>query len=113
MLAGLDGRPAGALEEHSAQVLADVPDAARWAEGFTGELSLTPKAFRRRSAPSIVSCAIMGIAQACIPDPDTMLHDLLVGAIDDCRAWCGADLGAIHVNFDGAVPGQIAVADLP
>ena len=86
VLAGLDGRPAGALEEHSAQTLAGAPHAARWADGFTGELSLTPDAFRRRSAQSIVSCAIKGIAQACIPDPDTVLHDLLIGAIDDCRA---------------------------
>ena len=115
MLAGLDGRPAGVLEEHSAQTLAGVPHAARWAEGFTGELSLTPKAFRRRSAPSIVSCAIMGIAQACIPDPDTVLHDLLIGAIDDCRAWapCGADLSAVHVNVDGAAPAGITVTDSP
>jgi hypothetical protein len=82
--AGLDGRPVGKLEEHSARALADVPDAARWAERFAGERSVSPKAFRRRSAPSIVSCAIGGIARACVPDPDAILRDLLIGAIEDC-----------------------------
>jgi hypothetical protein len=93
VLAGLDGRPAAALEEHNAQALAEVPDAAQWARRFTGELSVTPEAFRRRSAPSTVSCAIKGIAQACVPDPDTILHDLLTGAIDDCRALVRRDAG--------------------
>jgi hypothetical protein len=86
MLAGLDGRPAGTLEEHHAQALADVPHAARWAEHFTSKLTLTPRAFRRRSAPSTVSSAIVGIARACVPDPDAILRDLLIGAIDDCTA---------------------------
>jgi hypothetical protein len=93
VLAGLDGRPAEALEEHSALALADVPDAARWPVLFTGELCVTPKMFRRRTAPSIASCAIVGIAQACVPDPDEVLRGLLIGAIDDCSAWVrrGAD----------------------
>jgi hypothetical protein len=86
MLADLDGRPAGALEEANARALAGVPDAARWAQRYTGERSLSRKAFRRRSAPSIVSSAVAGIAHACIPDPDAVLRDLLIGAIDDCRA---------------------------
>jgi hypothetical protein len=54
VLAGLDGRPVGKLEEHSARALADVPDAVRWAERFADGRSVSPKAFRRRSAPSIV-----------------------------------------------------------
>lgn len=85
VLADLDGQPGRALDERSTQALAQVPMAARWAEGFTGPPELSPKAFRHRSAPSIVACAVVGIAQACIPDPDAVLHDLMVGAIDDCR----------------------------
>ncbi len=103
VLADLDGRPGGRLEEHSARALADVPDAARWAERFTGELRMTPKAFRRRSAPITVSCATVGIAQACVPDPDAILRDLLIGAIDDCAAWVRR----------GADPGQPAYAAAP
>ncbi len=87
VLADLDGRPAdSALDERSAQALAFAPDAARWARRFNDRLAMAQKAFHRRGTPSIVSCAIIGIAQACIPDPDKMLHDLLIGAIDDCRA---------------------------
>jgi hypothetical protein len=30
---------------------------------------------------------VVGIAQACVPDPDAMLRDLLVQAIDACATW--------------------------
>jgi hypothetical protein len=89
LLADLDGRPADAMQERSRQALADVPLAAQWAQRFTGRRSTDPEGFRRRNAPSVVSCAIIGIAQACTPDPDAILHDLLSGAIDDCRAYAG------------------------
>jgi hypothetical protein len=35
--------------------------------------------------------AVKGVAQACVPDPDGMLRDLLVQAIDECAAWAGHD----------------------
>ena len=84
--AGLDGRPADTLGEPSGRALAAVPDAARWARGFTRETRISPKSFRRHAAPHIVGHAVFGIAEACIPDPDTMLYDLLGGAIGDCAA---------------------------
>ena len=28
---------------------------------------------------------MQGIARACIPNPDSLLHNLLVGAIEDCK----------------------------
>jgi hypothetical protein len=87
MRADLDGRPADRLEEPSRWALAQVPDAARWARRFTQEMRVTPKGFRRHAAPHIVGHAVVGVAQACVPDPDAMLHDLLVGAIGDCAAW--------------------------
>ena len=87
VLADLDGRPADRLEEPSRWALAQVPDAARWAQSFTQEMRITPKGFRRHAAPHIVRHAVFGVAQACIPDPDTALHDLLAGAIGDCAAW--------------------------
>jgi len=34
---------------------------------------------------------VEGIAQACVPDPDGMLRDLLVQAIGECAAWVGRD----------------------
>jgi len=84
--AGLDGRPADVLEEPSRRALAEVPDAARWARGFTRETRITPKGFRRYAAPHIVGHAVFGVAEACIPDPDTMLYDLLARAIEHCAA---------------------------
>lgn len=86
MLAQVDGRPPATLEEHSARALAQVPLAQRWAEQFSAGLPMSPKAFRRRSAPSIVGCSVVGIAQACIPDPDRLLHDLLAQSIDEFRS---------------------------
>jgi hypothetical protein len=96
VLADLDGRPGDALDERSAQALAEVPLAARWAQGFTGRLLTTPKAFRRRSAPSIAGTAVIGISQACIRDPDSLLHDLLAGAIEDCREYAPVGIVEAH-----------------
>jgi hypothetical protein len=39
----------------------------------------------------IVHDAAQGIAQASVPDPDAMLRDLLVQAIDTCSALAGRD----------------------
>jgi hypothetical protein len=93
VLAGLDGRPAGWLTEPSRAALACVPHAARWARGFTGDISITPRAFRERAAPFTVHTAAEGIAQACIPHPDAMLRDLLIAAIGECAAQAARDAG--------------------
>ena len=91
VLAELDGRPMGGLEEQSRSALAQVPDAGEWASRFTSGARLSAKHFRREAAPAIVRDAVEGIAEACIPDPDAMLRDLLVRAIDECAAWIGRD----------------------
>jgi len=93
VLAGLDRRPAGWLEEQSRQALAQVPHAARWARNFTRGAAISPQAFRRHAAPATVHDAVKGIALAAVPQPDEMLHDLLAGAIGECAAWAGQDAG--------------------
>jgi hypothetical protein len=93
VLAALDGRPADWLDEQSRQALAHVPHAARWARDFIRDVPVSPDVFRRRSAPATVHSAAEGIAQACVPSPDDMLRDLLVGAIDECAAGAGQDAG--------------------
>ena len=93
-LADLDGRPADSLQESSRAALAQVPHTAQWAERFYHELDAAPKDFRHRGAPDIVRHAVLGIAQACIPDPDTMLHDLLAAAISDCAALVQSSQGS-------------------
>jgi hypothetical protein len=93
VLGDLDGRPVGWLTEPSQAALARVPDAARWARDFTCDLPIAPKAFRQRAAPFTVHTAAEGIAQACIPQPDEMLRDLLIAAISECSAWVARDAG--------------------
>jgi hypothetical protein len=94
VLAELDGRAAGALEEQSRRALAKAPHAAEWAYQFASGVRPSTKGFRRQSAPTIVQDAVEGIAQACVPDPDGMLRDLLVQAIGVCAAWVGRDPSA-------------------
>jgi hypothetical protein len=94
VLAALDGRPVGSLQEQSRSALAQVPHAAQWADQFTSGArtsATSAKRFRWLAAPVIVRHAVAGIAQACVPDPDAMLRDLLVQAIDACAAWVGRD----------------------
>jgi len=86
LLTELDGRPPGSLDDQSRWALSQVPHAARWARRFMREAPISPRAFRRRGAPSAVTQAVAGIADACIPDPDGLLRELLVATIDDCAA---------------------------
>ena len=114
VLGGLDGRPAGWLTVPSRTALASVPHAAQWAHDFTRDIALTPKAFRQRAAPFTVHTAAEGIAQACIPDPDEMLRNLLIAAIGECAAHTvrgagpGVGRGATPVATDR--PADAAVA---
>jgi hypothetical protein len=96
VLAELDGRPVGSLQERSRLALDQVPHAAQWASRFTSGVRASQKGFRRQAAPIIVHDAVEGIAQACIPDPDGMLRDLLVQAIAECASAVGREpnLGA-------------------
>jgi hypothetical protein len=99
VLAALEGRPQGRLGQQSRVALARAPHAAQWAERFTSGVRVPAKRFGRRAAPTIVGDAVLGIAQACIPDPDEMLRDLLVQAIGECAALVGRDPsrgGAFH-----------------
>jgi hypothetical protein len=89
--ADLDGRSVAELGERSEWALAQVPHATAWARRFAQGMRTTPGDFVRRGAPNTVAHAVVGIAQACVPDPDEMLHDLLTGAIADCAARFGGD----------------------
>jgi hypothetical protein len=92
VLSDLDGRPPGELQERSRAALAQVPDAAEWARRFTQAMGTTPRGFHRYGAPNTVRHAVVGIAQACVPDPDAILRGLLAAAIDDCRSFAERDV---------------------
>jgi len=93
VLAAMDGRPAGRLEEQSQQALAQAPHAAQWARSFTRDIPISPKAFRQHVAPTTVRAAVEGIALACVPQPDAMLRALLIDAIGACATWARRDAG--------------------
>ena len=82
-LVDLDGSVDTATAAAAADALAAVPDAAAWARAFTNEMRNSTRGFGRHAAPSTVRYAVVGIAQACISDPDARLRSLLVSAIDD------------------------------
>jgi hypothetical protein len=100
VLGELDGRPPGTVDDDSRAALAQVPHAAAWAQRFTREIEASPRDFRRRAAPMIVRYAVTGIARACVPDPDPLLRDLLVLAIDECAWWADRD----RVDHDLGTP---------
>ncbi len=86
VLAGLDNRPVGDLEPSSRAALDSAPHAAQWAQSFIRRAGVTVKGFRRHAAPGSVRLAVHGIAEACVPDPDAILRQLLIDAIADCKA---------------------------
>jgi hypothetical protein len=88
VLAGLDDRPVGDLEPGSRAALDSAPHAAQWAQAFVRRAGVTVKGFRRHAAPGTVRLSVHGIAEACIPDPDAVLRQLLIDAIADCAAIC-------------------------
>jgi hypothetical protein len=105
VLSDLDGRPEGALQPESRSALAQAPDAADWARRFTRAMGTTPRGFHRYGAPNTVRHAVVGIAQACIADPDGVLRGLLAAAIDDCTALVGRDAEtAAPAEADAPVP---------
>jgi len=83
LLAQVEGRPPGHLEDESRRTLARAPHAARWAEEMVATLPISLSRFRRHGAPAAVLYAVDGIAKSCVPDPEGMLHDLLGHAIHD------------------------------
>lgn len=84
ILARLDGAPPGSMSPRSREAMDQVPQAAAQARKFSRAAKITERGFRRYAAPNAIQLAVVGIVQACIPDPDSMLRDLLAAAIDDC-----------------------------
>ncbi len=100
VLNDLDGRPLGHLSEASRTALERSPHAAQWARRYAGDHRPALKTFRRRGAPTIVSSAIKGIAEACIPHSDELLHDLLVEAISECGQLVHGAMGSDDQRLD-------------
>jgi len=94
----LDGRSPEDLDQSSRAVLDDAPEATRWARQFSREICVSPRGFRRHSAPSTVRTAVLAVADACVVDPDVILHDMLAGAIDDVVRVMGRTVPAVEAD---------------
>lgn len=99
--------PSGLFEDADA-ALAAAPHAARWAVEFVGGNTPGFRTFSRQSAPSIVRVAVVGVAEAAIADPDTMLYDLLAKVIDDSEDL----LGSKAVQEPGSFPKTLVQTEL-
>jgi hypothetical protein len=78
------------------RALADTPDADRWARQRLAEWTVRPNELVRNGCEAIVRTAVVGIAQACITDPDDRLLRLLREAIDDAEAFIGVGDEPVH-----------------
>ncbi|MGC4941191.1 hypothetical protein [Kribbella sp. DT2] len=105
-LAQLDGRPLDSMNPASQEALDSVPSATKWARAFTAKAHRGTPDYARRTAPRAVSCAVEGISQACVSDPDERLYRLLDNAIEECRSWVPAEPS----RFPKAVPKATQVA---
>ena len=86
LLAELDGRDPHSLSMNSRQVLDDVPDAGAWARSFASGQPVSRRHFRQQTAPQILRIAVESVAQACAPNVEQRLVDLLATTIADCEA---------------------------
>ena len=71
------------------RVLNDVPDAASWARAHLADWRARPGDLARHGCGAIVRTAALGIAQACMADPDTLLVATLRAAIEDAELFLG------------------------
>ncbi|HEU0206457.1 MAG TPA: hypothetical protein VFQ74_07190 [Pseudolysinimonas sp.] len=71
------------------RALTVVPDAATWARAHLADWRARPVDLARHGCGAIVRTSALGIAQACIDDPDTLLVAMLRAAIDDAEEFLG------------------------
>ena len=90
-LALLDGRPPGRLSATSVRAMDSAPLAARWARSFASGPDSSVDGYLRFGAPNAVRVAVPGIAEACVPDPDERMYELLVAVIEECAAVGGRE----------------------
>jgi hypothetical protein len=83
---GINRPRAQADAEHA---LSEVPDAATWARTHLADWRARPGDLARHGCGAIVRTAALGIAQACIDDPDTLLVAMLRAAIEDAELFLG------------------------
>lgn len=97
-LAALDGRPLDSLRPEAVEALDGVPAATKWARTFTARPHRGTPDFERRTAPRAVSCAVEGISQACVSNPDERLYELLQATIAEAKRWMPAPVTPVSLR---------------
>lgn len=92
ILAELEGRPLDDLSAASRAALAEVPLATQLARRLVGDVGVSVRGYRRHAATATVRCAVRGIAEACIPDPDERMRRLLGEVLAACEPWRSEEL---------------------
>ncbi len=82
------GAPRAPMHPVTAEALAQVPLAHRWASDFVASMGLPGK---HHPGTHILECAALGISTAAVPDPDGELHDLLATAVARCEELAGRE----------------------
>ena len=101
-------RPRAQVEAERA--LADVPDAAGWARAHLADWRARPGDLARHGCGAIVRTAALGIAQACMDDPDTLLVATLRAAIEDAELFLNRGAEAPVALPKAAMPEQVLAA---
>lgn len=84
-LSGGTGELPAGLDLRIREAFDEAPEAERWARDFIASMgSWSRSTFTDRTAETIIRVSVQGLAEACTPDPDDRLYNLLSGAIDDC-----------------------------
>jgi hypothetical protein len=73
--------------EAAEQAMEQVPDATSWAHVHLADWRARPIDLARHGCGAIVRTAALGVAQACVSDPDTLLVDMLRSSIDDVESF--------------------------
>jgi hypothetical protein len=63
------------------QAVDRAPGAVAWARAYTAGSKVSAKQFAKRSAPSVMRCAVRGLAASTTTDADALLRDLLQASI--------------------------------
>jgi hypothetical protein len=95
------------------RVLTEVPDAESWARTHLADWRARPIDLARHGCGAIVRTAALGIAQACIDDPDTLLVAMLRAAIGDAEMFLGRPASGVDAPVGvpkAAMPEQVFAA---
>ncbi len=81
LVAGVEDAQTHRVTAAARRALETAPVAARWAQEFLRDGGRFPMKALERMCEAILRTSVVGIAEACVTDPDTRLYDLLVGTL--------------------------------